>query len=53
MLKMVAVNVIAVWLAFRTKVAVPKDAGLEPPELSVGTVGGFSFEFAKLADRNV
>ena len=51
--EMVAVNVIAVCAALITKVAVPNDAALAPPVLSVGLVGGFSWAFVRMADKVV
>src|SRR5438046_1633021 len=41
-LKIVDEKVIAVIASFKSNVAVPNDAGLGPPVLSVGFVGGFS-----------
>ena len=52
-LKIVALNVMAVMASFRVNVAVPNDAGLEPPVLVVGFVGGFSWEFVRFANRTV
>jgi hypothetical protein len=53
MLKIVAENVIEVWAAFSVNVAVPEDAGREPPVLRVGFVGGFSCELVRFAEKVV
>jgi len=52
-LKIVEVNVRAVIASFSTNVAVPNDAGLGPPVLVVGTVGGTSWEFVRFAKKMV
>src|SRR6266849_1746016 len=51
-LKIVAVNVIEVMASLMKKFAVPKDAGRGAPVVKVGTVGGFSWEFVRLAVRS-
>src|SRR5262249_43176159 len=53
MLKIVAVNVMAVIASFRVKIAVPNDAGLGAPVVNVGTVGGFSWPFVRFANKMV
>src|SRR5712692_303367 len=52
-LKIVAENVRAVIASFRLNVAVPNDAGLGAPVVSVGVVGGFSWELVRVADKMV
>src|SRR2546428_10376720 len=52
-LKIVAKNVMAVIASFRLNVAVPNDAGLGAPAMSVGFVGGFSWELVRVADKTV
>src|SRR5262249_18106577 len=52
-LKIVALNVIAVWLSFSTKVAVPNEAGLGAPPTRVGLVGGFSWELVRFAVKTM
>jgi hypothetical protein len=49
----VAENVKAVIASFKSNVAVPNDAGLGPPVVSVGVVGGFSWEFVRFANKMV
>jgi hypothetical protein len=51
MLKILAFIVSAVMASFNTNVAVPKEAGLGLPVEVVGTVGGFSCEFVRVAVR--
>src|SRR5712691_2291646 len=51
MLKIVAVNVMAVIASFRVNVAVPNDAGLGAPVDNVGVVGGFSWPFVRFANK--
>src|SRR3954470_11472861 len=53
MLKMVAVNVIAVIAVFSTKSAVPNEAGRGAPVIVVGTVGGTSAASLRLACKIV
>src|SRR5262245_58560757 len=48
MLKIVAVNDMAVCESFRVKTAVPNDAGLGAPVEVVGTAGGFSCAFVRV-----
>src|SRR5947199_10361139 len=53
MLNIVTDMVIDVMASFRTKVAVPNDAGLGAPVEVVGTVGGISAAFVRFAVRIV
>src|SRR3954464_12240213 len=53
MLKIVAVNVMAVIAVLSTKSAVPNEAGRGAPVLVVGTVGGFSAALLRLACKIV
>jgi hypothetical protein len=56
MLNTVAIIDNSVCASFRTKFAVPNDAGLGPPPapgLRVGTAGGTSWEFVRIAYRIV
>src|SRR3982751_5542788 len=52
-LKMVAVNVMAVIAVFNTKSAVPNEAGRGAPVVVVGTVGGFSAALLRSACKIV